>query len=90
MGEAFGSMQDILKKSVILDIETTTKEGGASITQIGLYDLGDKKAHLFIPQVNLLAQEDLKGTERSFKKSIAYDIDLQNYDIQIPLQIDKK
>lgn len=76
MGETFDSKQDILKKSVILDIETTTKVGGASITQIGLYDIGDKKANLFIPQVNLLAQEELKGTEKSFKKSIAYNIDL--------------
>jgi len=76
MGETFDSKQDILKKSVILDIETTTKVGGAGITQIGLYDIGDKKANLFIPKVNLLAQEELKGTEKSFKKSIAYNIDL--------------
>ena len=75
MGETFSSKEEILKKSVILDIETTTLSG-QSITQIGLYDVTEKKADLFIPKVHLLAQEDVKGTERGFKKSIAYEIDL--------------
>lgn len=76
MGGTFDTIQDILKKSVILDIETSSALGGASINQIGVYDIGGKEAHLFIPKANLLAQDEVRGTEKSFKKSIAKEVPL--------------
>jgi endonuclease YncB( thermonuclease family) len=49
-------VQDLLKKSIILDIETTGKLGADAITQIGLYNVGKDSGKLFIPQANLIVR----------------------------------
>ena len=61
-------IQDILKNSVILDIETQGKMAGASITQIAIYDIDKKAGKFIIPEANLL---DLSPT--GIKGEASYD-----------------
>ena len=59
-GEFLG-FEDLLKKSVILDIETTGKLGADAITQIGLYNVNSGRGDLFIPSANLIVRPSKKG-----------------------------
>jgi endonuclease YncB( thermonuclease family) len=54
-GEVIG-IENMLKRSVILDIETTGKLGADAITQIGLYDVGKDQGKLIIPAPNLIVR----------------------------------
>ena len=57
------SEEEILKKSVFLDIETTGRMGGDAINQIAVYSPFEKKGKLFLPAPNLLIQDDVSGEE---------------------------
>lgn len=59
-GEFLG-FEDLLKKSVILDIETTGKLGADAITQIGLYNVNSGAGNLFIPSANLIVRPSKEG-----------------------------
>lgn len=58
---AFGSSEEILKNSVIFDIETSARLGSDSITQLGVYDVASKKTTMIVPTANALLSEDKKG-----------------------------
>jgi len=58
---AFGSAEEILKHSVIFDIETSGRLGSDSITQLGVYDVASKKTTMIVPKANALLSEDKKG-----------------------------
>lgn len=64
--DAFGNVEDILKNSIIIDIETLGKESGSVITQMGAYDVGADKGSMYIFQPSLVAQEETI-TDRGFK-----------------------
>ena len=46
------SSESILKRSAVLDIETSGRLGPNSITQIGIYNVADKRATAIFPSVN--------------------------------------
>lgn len=52
--KALGTVDAILKKSVVLDIETSGKLGPDSITQIGIYEPASKKGYAYFPTPNAL------------------------------------
>lgn len=56
--DGFDSVSEILKKSVILDIETLGKEGGDTITQLGLYDVGTQKGTMIVAQPQLVSSPE--------------------------------
>ena len=64
--DAFGSARDILKKSVIIDIETLGKDSGSVITQMGAYDVGTGEGKMYVFQPSVLSQKETKG-DRGFK-----------------------
>jgi endonuclease YncB( thermonuclease family) len=53
--DAFGSINEILKNSVIFDIETLGRGGGDTITQLGLYDVETGKGTMIVAQPQLIA-----------------------------------
>lgn len=57
--DAFDSVSEILKKSVILDIETLGKEGGDTITQLGVYDVGTGKGTMIVAQPQLVSSPEV-------------------------------
>jgi endonuclease YncB( thermonuclease family) len=57
--DAFGNVEDILKKSIIIDIETLGKESGSVITQMGAYDVGTGTGKMYIFTPSLIKQEEL-------------------------------
>ena len=57
--DAFGNIQDILKSSIIIDIETLGKESGSVITQMGAYDVGTGKGTMYVFQPSLVEQEQV-------------------------------
>jgi endonuclease YncB( thermonuclease family) len=56
--DGFDSISEILKKSVILDIETLGKEGGDTITQLGFYDVSTKKGTMIVAQPQLVSSPE--------------------------------
>lgn len=65
-GDAFGNVQDILKRSVIVDIETLGKDSGSVITQLGVYDVGADKGSMYVFQPSLIEQTETRD-DRGFK-----------------------
>ena len=65
-GDAFGNARDILKNSLIADIETLGKESGSVITQLGIYDVGSGKGSMYAFQPSLIKQTETKD-DRGFK-----------------------
>jgi len=57
------SKDDILKKSVLMDIETTGLRGGDIIHQVAVYDPAEKKGYMFSPKAELITQDKLGGEE---------------------------
>jgi len=53
--DAFGSINEILKHSVIIDIETLGKAGGSTITQLGAYDVGTGRGTMIVAQPQLVS-----------------------------------
>lgn len=64
---ALGSVDSILKKSVIFDIETSGRLGRDSITQAAVYDYGSGKTTMFVPEANALLGEKPKVGEAAYK-----------------------
>lgn len=64
---ALGSIDSILKKSVIFDIETSGRLGRDSITQAAVYDYGSGKTTMFVPEANALLGEKPKLGEAAYK-----------------------
>lgn len=58
---ALGSVDSILKKSVIFDIETSGRLGSDSITQLGVYDVASNRTTMIVPRANALLSEDKVG-----------------------------
>jgi hypothetical protein len=64
--DAFGNAKDILKNSLIVDIETLGKDSGSVITQMGAYDVGTGEGKMYVFQPSVLSQKETKG-DRGFK-----------------------
>lgn len=64
---ALGSVDSILKKSVIFDIETSGRLGRDSITQAAVYDYGSGKTTMFVPEANALLGLEPKAGEAAYK-----------------------
>lgn len=62
------SQDEILKKSVFLDIETSGRLGGDAINQIGIYSPFEKRGKLYLPAPNILIQDDVSG-EQALRKA---------------------
>lgn len=73
------SSKEILKASVVLDIETTELRAGAPITQLAVTSIDSKKSTLFIP-----SSQDFIATTSSVEKSISFQHRLQARGIKIP------
>jgi micrococcal nuclease len=54
---------EILKKSVLMDIETTGLRGGDIIHQVAVYDPSEQKGYMFRPTPELIVQDKLGGEE---------------------------
>jgi endonuclease YncB( thermonuclease family) len=74
--DAFGNVEDILKKSIIVDIETLGRESGSVITQMGAYNVGTGKGTMYVFQPSVIEQTEFKD-DRGFKnrssKRVAID-----------------
>ena len=66
-GSAFGNAAEILKNSVLLDIETTGRLGRDSITQIAVHDYQSAKTTMFVPTPNALLGVEPKLGEAAYK-----------------------
>jgi endonuclease YncB( thermonuclease family) len=78
------SKSEILKKSVLLDIETTGLKGGDIIHQIAVYDPTEKKAQLFIPKPELLIQDKAgagAGGEQALSRRLGRRLVGKRYDV---------
>lgn len=67
--DAFGTAQEILKKSVILDIETLGREGGKTITQLGLYDVESGSGKMIVAKPQLIKESEF-GPDMRFKSRL--------------------
>ena len=54
---------DILKKSILMDIETTGLKGGDIVHQIAVYDPSERKGYMFRPTPELITQDKVGGEE---------------------------
>ena len=76
--DAFGNVEDILKRSIVIDIETLGKDSGSVITQMGAYDVGTGKGTMYVFQPSVIEQKETL-TDRGFKsrsrKRVAIDPD---------------
>lgn len=64
--DAFGNVGDILKKSIIIDIETLGKASGSVITQMGAYDVGTGAGKMYVFNPSLIEQTETKD-DRGFR-----------------------
>ena len=68
--DPLGSAEAIMKKSVVLDIETTGRLGPQSITQIGIYEPASKKGTAIFPSVNALSVPEVSA-EAAYKSRLS-------------------
>ena len=68
--DPLGSAEAIMKKSVVLDIETTGRLGPQSITQIGIYEPVSKKGTAIFPSVNALSVPEVSA-EAAYKSRLS-------------------
>lgn len=74
-GDAFGGVEDILKKSIIIDIETLGKASGSVITQMGAYDVGTGAGKMYVFNPSLIEQTDTKD-DRGFRNRSSKRIEI--------------
>ena len=70
-GVNLSSKDHIIKNSVIFDIETTTKRGAGSITQLATYDIGTGVGTHMMPQANFISHAASGESAISFFHKIA-------------------
>ena len=64
LGEAAPlSKDEILKRSILMDIETTGLKGGDIIHQVAVYNPTEQKGYMFSPKPQLITQDKLGGEE---------------------------
>ena len=76
--DAFGNVEDILKRSIIIDIETLGRESGSVITQMGAYDVGTGKGTMYVFQPSVIEQtetQDDRGFKNRSSRRISVDPD---------------
>ena len=77
------SKDDILKKSILMDIETTGLKGGDVVHQIAVYDPSEKKGYMFRPTPELITQDKTGGEEalsrRGAKRLVAKKQDVKSH-----------
>lgn len=54
---------EILKKSILMDIETTGLKGGDIVHQVAVYDPAEQKGYMFSPKPQLITQDKAGGEE---------------------------
>ena len=57
------SKDEILKRSILMDIETTGLKGGDIIHQVAVYNPTEQKGYMFSPKPQLITQDKLGGEE---------------------------
>jgi|11BtaG_2_1085332.scaffolds.fasta_scaffold00001_88 endonuclease YncB( thermonuclease family) len=57
------SKDEILKKSILMDIETTGLKGGDIIHQVAVYNPAEQKGYMFSPKPELITQDKAGGEE---------------------------
>ena len=77
------SREEIIKKSIILDIETTGLRGGDLIHQVATYEPGAKKAHLWAPRSEMLVH-DKAGGEEALSGRLHLPLVGKRYDVSTP------
>ena len=77
------SKEEILKRSILMDIETTGLKGGDIIHQVAVYDPTEQKGYMFSPKPQLITQDKLGGEEalsrRGPKRLIGRKIDVGSH-----------
>ena len=77
------SKDEILKKSILMDIETTGLKGGDIIHQVAVYNPTEQKGYMFSPKPELITQDKAGGEEalsrRGLKRLIAKKQDVKSH-----------
>ena len=75
--DALGSIKEILKNSVIADIETLGMGGGSTMTQLGVYDVGTGRGTMIVPSPQLI--EAPPEADLRFRSRLGTRVDLSQY-----------
>lgn len=84
--KGFANVDSLLKKSVILDIETTGRLGSDSIVDIAVFDFKDKSTTTYTPKLQAIVDPVKKG-ESSYRAKLSEYRNIQNDATRRELQL---